>query len=286
MMTRTVLFTLGLAALMTGCSNVNQMKKKYEAGDEKQLDKLMEIVTRGDYPYATRRNAARILGEIGSERAVPALIHTLNDYDRRSTLKEEAIHSLGKIGDPRAVDPIGHLLDRSLQDPNAELRLAAIPVLGEIGGKKAAGILVNALFYYDRVKMRQEEQTLRGIFTGEEIDFPVPGRVDSTTGQRTPRPVDPFGEQANSPVGLFGPSFNNTQIEKYDSTEEEHQMAHQALVNIGPVAVPAINDYLAAKRSTPTLTKELLRILDEIRQDVDTSMPDTAAEDTVGHEGE
>jgi hypothetical protein len=87
-------------------------------------------------------------------------------------------------------------------------------------------------------------------------------------------------------VGLFGPSFNNTQIEKYDSTEEEHQMAHQALVNIGPVAVPAINDYLAAKRSTPTLTKELLRILDEIRQDVDTSMPDTAAEDTVGHEGE
>ena len=278
MINRTV--ALVLLVVLVGCSNVNQMKKKYEAGDEAQLDKLIEIVMRPDYPYATRRSAARILGEIGSPRAVPALVQTLKDYDRRSTLKEEAIHSLGKIGDPRAVDPIGQLLDRSLQDPSAELRLAAIPVLGDIGGEKAAGILVNALFYYDQVKMRQEQRTLRGVFTGEEVNFPVPGQIDSTTGRRTPgRPGDPFGEQGNSPVGLFGPTFDNTPVEQYDSTEEEHELAHQALVNIGPVAVPAITDYLAAKRSSPSLTKELLRLLDEIQQGADTSTPDTAGEE-------
>lgn len=264
MRSKTIILLLGV--VFVGCSNVNQMRQKYEAGDERQLDKLMEIVTRPDYPYATRRNAARVLGEIGAKRAVPALIQTLSDYERRTTLKEEAIQALGKIGDPRAIDPIGHLLDRSLQDPNSELRMAAIPVLGEIGGEKAAGILVNALYYYDLVQLRKEERTLRGMFTGEEIDFLMPGRIDSTTGRRMPRPMDAFGEQRNSPVGLFGSSFNNTQIEQYDSTEDERQMTHEALVNVGFPAIAAINKHLSKKRSTPTLTRELLEILNAIQK--------------------
>ena len=37
-----------------GCTNVNQMYKLYQEGDHSQLDRIMEIVSRHDYPYATR----------------------------------------------------------------------------------------------------------------------------------------------------------------------------------------------------------------------------------------
>ena len=56
---------LALVMALTGCTNVNQMHKLYQEGDESQLERIMEIVSRPDYPYATRRKAARILGEIG-----------------------------------------------------------------------------------------------------------------------------------------------------------------------------------------------------------------------------
>ena len=77
--------------LMGGCTNVAQMQRKYLEGDESQLDKLMEIVSRPDYPYATRRKAAKALGEIGDRRAVPVLIATLHGYEQRNTLRLEPL---------------------------------------------------------------------------------------------------------------------------------------------------------------------------------------------------
>ncbi len=70
--------------LLGGCTNVTQMQRKYEAGDLGQLDNLLEIVGRPDYPYGTRRKAAKILGEIGDPRALPVLIGVLYDYDQRT----------------------------------------------------------------------------------------------------------------------------------------------------------------------------------------------------------
>ena len=48
--------------IYTGCTNVNKMYQQYQDGDEVQFERIMEIVSLSDYPYATRRKAAQILG--------------------------------------------------------------------------------------------------------------------------------------------------------------------------------------------------------------------------------
>ena len=251
-----------------GCTNVNQMHKLYQEGDHAQLDRIMEIVSRQDYPYATRRKAARILGEIGDPRAVPVLKMALQDYDQRTTLKQDALRALGTIGDQSAALDIGRLLNYSLNTADSELRMAAIEALGQMGGTKAAEILVNALDYYDMLTLRSEQRTPRGVFTGEEIS-PYPyGQMhpDSTDGPRRYPNVglDPFGEGGQPRVSMFGTPIEPAQME-YDPTPEERTLTHQALTTVGADAIPVIENHLDSLRvSRPTLRKELLAIISEI----------------------
>ena len=84
---------LAVVMTLTGCTNVNQMYKLYQEGDEGQLDRIMEIVSRPDYPYATRRKAAQILGEIGDVRAVPDLVELMLDKAMEQGASLELVHS-------------------------------------------------------------------------------------------------------------------------------------------------------------------------------------------------
>ena len=260
--------------LLLSCTNVSRMHKAYEAGDTKKLDKLIEIVARPDYPYATRRKAAEALGEIGEPSAVPALIGVLGEYDQRTTLKSSAMVSLGKIGDRSAVKPIGKLLDRSLNDPNVELRMAAIPVLGQLGGTQAADILVNALAYYDLLMLREERRSPKGVFTGDETDLNA--LRDSLRG-----PMELFGDPGLG-TGMFGESMPRitmfgTPVENPGRAEEttprERALAHTSLVTVGEQALPVIQDRLEKKTSTATLKKELLAIVEEIRAGTEGDQP-------------
>lgn len=266
-MYRIALLVVVLAPL--GCTNVNQMHALYREGDHSQLDRIMEIVSRQDYPYATRRKAARILGEIGDPRAVPVLRMALQDYEQRTTLKQDALRALGAIGDQGAASDIGRLLDRSLNTADAELRMAAIEALGKMGGTKAAEILVNALGYYDILALRAEQRTRRGVFTGEERPFPYGpyGQfdADSTDGPRRYPNIglDPFGEGGQPRVSMFGTPIEPTQME-YDPTPEERALTHQAITAVGTDAIPVIENYLDSLRVSPTLHKELLAIIGEI----------------------
>ena len=252
--------------LLLSCTNVSRMHKAYEAGDTKKLDKLIEIVSRPDYPYATRRKAAEALGEIGEPAAVPALIGVLAEYDQRTTLKTSSMASLGKIGDRSAVKPIGKLLDRSLNDPNVEVRMAAIPVLGQLGGTQAAEILVNALVYYDLLMLREERRSPKGVFTGDETDLAA--LRDSLRG-----PMELFGDPSLG-TGLFGDSMPRitmfgTPMENPGRAEEttprERALARESLVVVGEQALPVIQGHLDTKNSTASLEKELLAIVEEIR---------------------
>ena len=264
-----------------GCTNVNQMHALYQEGDHAQLDRIMEIVSRQDYPYATRRKAARILGEIGDPRAVPVLRMALQDYEQRTTLKQDALRSLGAIGDQDAAPDIGRLLDRSLNTADAELRMAAIEALGKMGGTKAAEILVNALGYYDLLALRTEQRTRRGVFTGEERPFPYgpygPLDADSTAGPRRYPNIglDPFGEGGQPRVSMFGTPIEPMQME-YDPTPEERALTHQAIAAVGTAAIPVIENYLDSLRVSPTLHKELLAIISEI-----TSAPQPVTVDST-----
>lgn len=254
------------SCLLLSCTNVSRLHKAYEAGDTKKLDKLIEIVARPDYPYATRRKAAEVLGEIGEPASVPALIGVLGEYDQRTTLKTSAMASLGKIGDRSAVKPIGKLLDRSRNDPYVELRMAAIPVLGELGGTQAAEILVNALAYYDLLMLREERRSPRGVFTGEETDLAA--LRDSLRG-----PMEMFGDpslgtglfgESMPRITMFGTPMQNPGLAE-ETTPRERALAHASLVRVGEQALPVIQGHLDQDNPTASLEKELLAIVEEIR---------------------
>ena len=262
-------FTLSLS---TGCSNVSSLQQKYEAGDEREreraLKKLIEIVSRPDYPYGTRRNAARALGEIGDPVAVPALIGALHSFEKRTTFKEEAVIALGKIGDRSAVEPMGRLMDRSLGDEYVDLRLTTWPVISQLGGPKAAEILVAALQYYDFLTLRQEQRGMRGVFTGEEnpwftredsLRFPKQMFDDPALGSG----LGGLGGGRGSPIGMFGPDTSPAPMRR-NFTPEERQLAHQSLVSVGEDALPVIETQIRTKQTTPSLRQELLAIMEEI----------------------
>ena len=253
----------GYLASAAGCSNVAKMQSAYEGGDESQLDKLIEVVSRTDYPYATRKNAAVALGNIGEPRAAPALMSVLQTYDRRTTLKAAAVVALGQIGDPIAVEAIGQLLDRSVADPNADMRMLAMPVLGKLGGPKAAEMLVNALSYYDAVMVRQERAVRRGVFTGEEQRFT---RQDSAIArQSNPMSGPTVGSLPQAaPPSLFGTRMPQP-AKIQDETPKERQLAHASLVQVGEAAVPVIERHLATRETTVTLRTELQTVVEEIR---------------------
>ncbi|MEE2656966.1 MAG: HEAT repeat domain-containing protein [Candidatus Latescibacterota bacterium] len=246
-----------------GCSTVSQMQAAYEAGDETQLNKLMNIAVRPDYPYATRKQAVVALGEIAHLSSVPGLISLLSEWDRRTTLKEEVICALGKIGDPAAVVPIGRLLDRSLDDPNGELRITAIPVIGDLGGTDAAEILVNALVYYDIRMTRKQMGTPRGVFSGEEQTWSA--REDSVRAGNLPPP--PRGLLREGVQGGTGGLFGNTPdlpMEAPDTAPKERALVHESLIKVGDMAIAAIETYIKSHNTTSTLRNELLKILGEI----------------------
>lgn len=250
--------------LLAGCTNVSQMQQKYQAGDHRQLANLIEIVARPDYPYATRKNAARALGQIGDRQAVPALIGVLGEYDQRTTLKEEALRALGKLGDPAAVEPIGRLLDRSLDQAGDEVRLAALPVLGQLGGTPAAAILLRALRYYDLIQMRNEYAERRGVFSGQEQRYLNAADSLAARGRGAPM-LGVFAEEQVPSTSMFGTDMAVGTLEMPDPTPEEQAQARAALVQVGQPAVPAILECMATQEMSPTLRQDLQALLTQLQ---------------------
>ena len=252
--------------VLQGCSNVASMQRKYEAGDESQLTKLMEVASRQDYPYATRKRAVQALAEIGDRRALPIFVAALNDYDQRTMLKLEALKGLQALGDTAAVGPIGRLLDMSLRDEGVEMRLAAIPVLGSLPSGQAARILINALSFYDRVTIMREEGSNRGIYSGEHLPDPyrMQSQVDSAGVAR--RQPGMGGMMPRQPQGFFGlDSPLPVSQGREDTIPQEKELTHAALVEVGEIAVPAILNFAETRAKTPSLRTELYQIINEIR---------------------
>ncbi len=274
---RLVPVVLLLVTCVLSCTSVDKLRRDYEAGDPSKLDKLIEIAARGDYPYGTRKSAVVNLGEIGEPKAVPILIQILRQYERRTTLLEEAIVALGKIGDRRAVESIGHVLDRSAMDPaKSELRLKAWPVLGELGGDEAAGILINALAFFDKVTLLEDQRSGRGVFSGDEQ-----GLRAWRDSLRVPRGLQGAGggagglfPQDNYPsVSMFGTPMEELDRQVVDSTPQERALARGSLIQVGDAAVPVIYEHLEKKETTVTLRAELASIVEEIHALRDSNAP-------------
>ena len=255
------------AALTLSCTNVAQIQRDYEAGDDAKLDKLIEIAGRQDYPYATRKKAVIALGESSDSLAVPVLVGVLREYERRTTLQEQAIIALGKIGDRTAVESIGHLLDRTVMDSGmAELRMAAWPVLGDLGGEEAAGILVNALSFFDRLRLLEDQRSGRGVFSGDEQRLRAWRDSLRSSPEVNGGRGGLFGEQSYAAVSMFGTPIDELDWPPADSTAKERQLVYASLVRVGQEAVPVIRDHLSKREATVTLRAELAGIIEEIRE--------------------
>lgn len=273
---------LVMVLLVGGCTNISQMQKRYEAGDDSQLGKLMEIAGRPDYPYATRRKAARALGEVGDPRSAPVLIGLLYDYEQRTTLKQEALTALGKIGDQQAVEPIGRMLDFQLNTNSSELRMAAIEVLGQLGGAKSAEILVNAMRYFDMLMLYEEQRVNRGVFSGEEQHYPFATGLGDTTQPWMRGPMMGMSpEERGQTMSMFGTPIEFSQT-RFNPTPEERKLTHAALVRVGEAAVPVIGDFLAVQQVSPSLRRELGEIVQEIRSPGTGVGPEAAKTDSAG----
>ena len=270
----TAIAVLGLVStclLWTACTSVSQMKKRYEAGDEKQYDKILEVAGRPDYPYATRKSAVKVLGEIGDPRAVPTLVNILRELSQRTTLQQEAMIALGSIGDSSAVAEIGRLLDRSLGSFGDEVRMVAMQVLGQIGGTEAAEILLNALAYYDRAMLVAESRGLRGVFTGDDQGLlALQDSLRRPFGQ-TGQGMGLFPGQQGPGSGFFGPGSGPPGVKAEDTTPKERDLAHQSLVRVGDSALPVIDRHMAQRETTVTLRNELVEIVEQIRQGQDSA---------------
>ena len=247
MSSRYVLAAISVILLLcAGCASVARMQRKYEEGDESQLNNLMRIVANYEHSYATRKKAVRALGEIGDPAVVPVLVGVLGDPDPRDGLEKEAIQALSRLGDERAVDGLARVLDRQ-----TALRQETIRALGQIGGARAAEVLVNGLRFYVTLEEQRALAALMGGRTGafsrEEMYGMPPGR-EETDPSEEPSVGKPRTRTVSTPGGLFSTGGSSMMVEDEAVTEEQEQEeVVLALVEIGEDAVPVLTEVLSAK---------------------------------------
>ncbi len=111
-----------------------------------RLDDIRAIEVLVDAAYDESRDvrtkAIVTLGELTSALATDALHHVYCDLDAEVEEQQTALFELGKRGDIRALDGLIQVLQF---DPQADNRIYAALVLGEIGGVEAVTSLIDAL---------------------------------------------------------------------------------------------------------------------------------------------
>jgi hypothetical protein len=245
---------------VVGCSNVGRMERRYREGDVRQFNHLIETLSNEQYPYATRKKAARALGDIGDPKAVPSLINVLFDADPRDGLEIEAASALAMIKDKRAIQPLLRLL---VSSQSADLRKATVTAIGAIGGTEAAEALIDALGYYAMLEARQRINDRQRLMEG---GFPSERRYgeQDTTGMSMAPSLRgrPQGQVASGPVGIFGDVIPTTPEEDEEKRlTEERQVLTKAFVTVGQPAVPVLINRLGQ-----TLRPGEIDIRDQIRE--------------------
>lgn len=103
-------------------------------------DELIGLLERDRLKYRAKAFAINTLGKMRSKKAVPVLLTYLKDVKR--DIRIASAKALGDIAEKSAVS---HLLDRSIEDPDVNVRKAAIEALGMIRAEEAFEPLLNLL---------------------------------------------------------------------------------------------------------------------------------------------
>lgn len=115
-----------------------------------QLDKFKDArvvptlieAARNDSEPDVRYNAILSLGNLGDLRAFETLVNILeNDSEEKGKNRAAAANALTKLEDERVVEP----LINALEDPDQQVRVNAVSMLGEIGNQKAVDPIIDIL---------------------------------------------------------------------------------------------------------------------------------------------
>ncbi len=219
-------------------------------------ESLVELLTEalGSSRRDARMVAVRRLGGLGDRRAVEPLNQALSDEEW--TVREDAADHLRQFADPSSIDPLLSMLARD----TGLSRVAAIETLGAIGDPRAAAPMVAQLRSSSDLVREKAEDTIVALAGDDAIAALVallgedpPDWLAYATGDTDPPGLSALtrlGERAVRPL-----------IEAAPGSER----AVQALLRIGPVAVPALLEGLAGPGDDgPALTcAELLAALGE-----------------------
>jgi hypothetical protein len=137
-----------------------------EIGNPQAVEVLIPILNDSDSDV--RWWAAYGLGEIGNSQAVEALITALNHLD--SDVRDQAVYALGKIGNPQAVEA----LIPALNDSDSGVRRWAAYALGEIGNSQAEEALITALNHSDSDVRRWAAYALGKIGNHQAVEAFIP----------------------------------------------------------------------------------------------------------------
>lgn len=113
-------------------------------------DALISMLANNKLKYRAKAFVIRVLGRLKSKKAIPILIKLLEDIKR--DIRIASARALGDIG---AKETIQHLVKKSHEDPDANVRKAAIQALGMIRASEAYDSLLDLLereIYQDNIE--------------------------------------------------------------------------------------------------------------------------------------
>ncbi len=119
-----------------------------------------------------RISALYAMGRNADPRWIPYLLPILDQDD--PTLRLEAVRSLGELEARAAVAPLIRLIANEI---DAEVRLAALTALGQIGGEQARRALQAATEWDDEATVTAAEDALEELMAGEGNTFDLINQV-------------------------------------------------------------------------------------------------------------
>jgi HEAT repeat protein len=133
--------------------------------DPRGIEPLLEALL--DEDTAVREKAAEALGTIKSPLACDALANALND--EVDSIRQQAAAAVGAICRDRADNVVDRLAALTAKDANYLIRWNSITSLGQIGGEKAAFILLRVLLF-NRMSV-DKEKAAEALSTVEQTDL-------------------------------------------------------------------------------------------------------------------
>ena len=183
------------------------------------------------------------VGKLG-EIALPLFLTALNDAD--PYVQQKAAQQLGKLGDERAIAP----LIQALQDENQDLQYKAADSLLSLDSPQAIAAVIQFLQQHYLTSDRSHEGLIRKLLLLEPEPI-----IDLLLQALTTHPNDWTRQEARIILTEMG---DERAVQPFIALLDDRMLnvqeaAAQALVQLGPMTIPALQAAIAAESPWPIL---------------------------------